>query len=206
VIELQAKQVEPGGLLVLGDSIMEAMYGDQLCGLPVLNAGVGGTGVDFVAAHVERMLSWSRPSYVLVSVGINDATRAGSPRNEADLSQWARTYSSLLDRIEGVHAVPLVMTLLPVEKDGALGERYFDRATVVDLNRRLRELSEARNGRLLDGFSAFADHKGAMKIGSTVDGVHLTGESYGLLRNLIEGGLREAAKRAGRSLACGTGA
>jgi lysophospholipase L1-like esterase len=204
VIELQSKQVGPGALLVLGDSIMEAMYGDRLCGLPVLNAGVGGMGIDFVAAHVDRMLSWSRPSYVLVSVGINDATRTGSPRSESDLSRWTRTYSSVLDRIEAARAVPLLMTLLPIETDGALGERYFDRATVVDLNRRLRELSEVRNRRLIDGFSAFSDHKGAMKIGSTVDGVHLTGESYRLLRSLIERGLHQAAKQAGRSITCGT--
>ncbi len=60
-------------IVVLGDSIVEmAILPATLCGRPVLNAGIGGAGIRFLTDHIDRILAGTKPSLIVVSIGVNE--------------------------------------------------------------------------------------------------------------------------------------
>jgi hypothetical protein len=81
-------------LVIFGDSLAEmAQFPSELCGKPVVNAGVGGARLEGLATLASEI---GRASLVIVLAGTNDA---GSATFEAD-------YSRLLSKLPSAVAVP----------------------------------------------------------------------------------------------------
>lgn len=79
-----------GGLLLIGDSLAERAYVPQLCGLPVLNAGMGGAkagDVFDVAVKAKRVM---QPTITIVAIGTNDT----------DLETFRRDFTALVEAVE----------------------------------------------------------------------------------------------------------
>jgi hypothetical protein len=72
-IRFQAKQVPKGGIVIVGDSITDLFWTKEICGLPVLNSGVSGAGVDWHLQYVSETLILSKPKIAVIAIGINDA-------------------------------------------------------------------------------------------------------------------------------------
>lgn len=72
-IQQQARQAPKGSILLIGDSITEGLFTEQMCGLAVLNAGIGGAGVTTFRKLVTQVSQEIKPSVVVISLGVNDA-------------------------------------------------------------------------------------------------------------------------------------
>lgn len=188
VILEHARQIASGGLLLIGDSIIESLHieaGDLQCptevgGLPdgfrVLNAGVGGAGVglfdaDFVASLVET----AQPQAVVLALGINDCILRDSANEDRLLDAWAPRYRSLVSQLQGKGRAVLLCTILPVEQDrlGFGGALTFSDELISRYNTVIRALSHEEGLPLLDGHAQFAGSSPPF----TTDGVHLTPKS-----------------------------
>jgi lysophospholipase L1-like esterase len=93
IVLARAADVEPGGIVVLGDSIVEQQQIAQLCGRPALNAGISGARVRHFIDLTPRILALARPSRVVVALGANDlrGPKATSP------AQLERQFQQVLD-------------------------------------------------------------------------------------------------------------
>ena len=114
MVERQASQtagVAP--VMLIGDSIMESWSVGSICGIRALNAGVGGTGVEFVMAHASALVKAGRPKIVVIEVGINDAARVLGERREVENS-WLDTYRELVSELSRSGVVPVILSVLPV--------------------------------------------------------------------------------------------
>ena len=75
-------------VVILGDSLVEdAKFPEEVCGLPIINGGIGGSGAASIIPIAEQM--HGSPALIVVSVGVNDAR---NPRFPA-------VYSLLLDSL-----------------------------------------------------------------------------------------------------------
>jgi lysophospholipase L1-like esterase len=72
IVLARAGDVAPGGIVVLGDSIVEQQQIDRLCGLPVLNASISGARIGHYIDLMPKVLTLARPSRVVVALGTND--------------------------------------------------------------------------------------------------------------------------------------
>jgi len=80
-----------GGVLLIGDSITQAADVQTLCGLPVANAGIAGTGVDDWGELAPVLVERLKPRLVVYALGVNDARRA----RPFDAKRWAESYRQL---------------------------------------------------------------------------------------------------------------
>lgn len=76
VILSHASQMEPGGVLVIGDSVAERARFSTLCGKPALNAGIAwSTSADWLP-DARKVIKAARPSLVILSIGTNDGAQS----------------------------------------------------------------------------------------------------------------------------------
>lgn len=163
----QAEQAEPGGAVLIGDSITEFLHMPTLCGLPVLNAGTGGARLADVAKIVPELVARAKPAHVVLSVGVNDAQLA----ERRDVAAWKASYAHLISRL----SVPRV-TILGVRSPDPSKKlaKIFDAAFIDEENDALADLAKATHVAFVP--SAPVD---------TVDGVHLSAAGYDAFRRGI---------------------
>jgi lysophospholipase L1-like esterase len=61
--------------LAIGDSITEFAELERICGRKPLNAGIGWATSETFEVHGARLAALSKPDFIIVAVGTNDATR-----------------------------------------------------------------------------------------------------------------------------------
>jgi hypothetical protein len=167
----QAHQVRPGGIVILGDSIVEFAYLDSICGHPVFNAGLGGSILEDVVNLSEPVLEQAKPSFVIISVGVNDAEKARA----RSIEEWLRRYDILLNALTKYRV--FVMAIDPVEPEKPL-VRYLDLSFIERENEGLMTLS-AKHGVI------FISPTSVMT-GLTMDGVHPNEIGYRAYRSRLE--------------------
>jgi lysophospholipase L1-like esterase len=205
IIESHMSQFPNPSILFLGDSIVEGLFVNQFCGLGTLNAGLGGAGVELLVNHLSNVWTRLDSPIVILAVGVNDSMRGRDGLMGEDyLTRWAKYYDGVLQTIRDHGAVPVVVSVLPVERNMPLGEDFFNSEVIRRMNKVLQAAAKKEGAVFVDAYTVFADASGAMKSGSTKDGVHLTAESYKTFVREIEQGVREAAKRANIVTSCGS--
>lgn len=172
VASIEVGSIGTGQVMLAGDSITESFWWNQFGDKRVLNAGQGGAGIDEVTATVQALLPVARPSVVVLMVGINDCRRG----SEADPTIWGSKYLSLLQAIHAGGAVPVALSILPVENDPAkpLGTAYFNPTCYQQLNSQWYAITSSRNEVAVNLGFAFAVPPAYiyMNPGWTLDGVH----------------------------------
>lgn len=168
-------------VLVIGDSITQrAPLPDEICGFPVVNAGIAGSRVSNFIPFAETMKGFDiKPALIVVALGINDAQtslRTG----------FGAAYPLLLDTLP---QVPLALaTPAPVDFSGADGS-LLDPPTVASIEKDIRATAENRRLTLID-LSRVSTIRGYM----TGDGVHLSVNGYVLWNAAMLDGIKRALK------------
>ena len=121
ILEEQAEKVPPGGVLILGDSIVERAFLPTLCGRPTFNGGVSSVKVHDVLRGGVELISEVHPSAVILAVGVNDAKRHA----ETPTSRFRDDYDSFLI-MAGSHVG--VVQIMPVQYGRAAGRQMNDGA------------------------------------------------------------------------------
>jgi hypothetical protein len=149
-------------VVVMGDSIVEAAdLPASICGHPVINAGVGGATIGYFVRNAPLLLEDTRPSLVVLAVGVNDAMRGG----DAGLFQAA--YEAV---IHSFGDVPLLVATIAATGPGAV---LFDQSLVEKFNGVIRHLTDRPVE--MDQIRGF----------TVADGVHLNSAGYKLWNSKI---------------------
>ncbi|MBQ0823073.1 hypothetical protein KBI52_23065 [Microvirga sp. HBU67558] len=182
VISAHKAAVGPGGLLFIGDSIVEAFYWNSIGALPVLNAGFSGIWTEALEPRVPLLLESAEPSVAVLLVGTNDAKKDCT---ESALDGVTEHFERIIGHFNGVQVPVIVLTPPPIEQAKRLTSFYSPDA-MASLSRRIVQVAEGRVAGLLDLQNAFADGSGAARAGITTDGVHLSVQAYKLLYDMLE--------------------
>lgn len=182
VIGSHLSAVGPGGLLFLGDSIVEGFYWNRIANLPVLNAGYSGIWAEALEPKTPRLLQAAQPRLAVLLVGANDAKK---DRTDSDLDASARHVEQILGHARNAGITMVVMTPPPLETGKRLTSFYSVEA-MVSLSDRIGRIARRQGSALVDLHHALAGEGGAARPGTTVDGIHLSAQGYRVMHDLLE--------------------
>jgi lysophospholipase L1-like esterase len=191
VIGSHRAAVGPGGLLFVGDSLVEGFYWNRIGSLPVLNAGYSGIWTEALEPRVPLLLQAARPSIAVLLVGTNDAKKNCT---DSALDAVSRHFERVVRHFEEAGVAFVVMTPPPIEKAKRLSNFYSPEA-MASLSRRILSIVEGRAAAILDLHKDFADSDGAARAGITADGIHLSAQGYRLLHDMLEQTMAEITAR-----------
>ncbi|WP_166486888.1 SGNH/GDSL hydrolase family protein [Rhizobium etli] len=183
-------QLNEDGVLVLGDSIIEAWLGEPFGRCRMINAGLGGGGikdVSILVTAISRSPNSSKLKEVIVAIGVNDARR-GQDLPADYVERWKTDYARLIEQLQSMIPAVTASTILPVEPGMPLGADYFDPSLIDQLNDAIREVVQEKAGvRLLDMNQEIKriEWQGHY----TVDGVHPAAKTYQVIAEKLLSGL-----------------
>jgi len=193
VISAHKSAVGPGGLLFIGDSIVEGFYWNRIGGLPVLNAGYSGIWTEALEPRVPLLLNSAEPSIAVLLVGTNDAKKDCT---ESAIEGVAEHYERIVRHFGEARVPVVVLTPPPIEQAKRLASFYSPDA-MASLSRRILQIADGRAAGIVDLQKAFADADGAARAGMTTDGIHLSAQAYRLLHEMLETTIAGVAARRG---------
>jgi len=172
-------------VVFLGDSITEAaVLPDSVCGHPVINAGIGGAGVDQLLRVAPLLLKDKSPALVVIAIGTNDAY--ATPGRE---QQFSASYIKLLKSLAPITPKVVVANIPPVDPSGNLTVQAGINPGLIDrLNLALSKIAEDAGASLVD-LNKAVSAKGAVE---TIDGVHLAPRAYDLWDAAMAAGITKA--------------
>lgn len=146
------------GVVLLGDSMVARSGVYELCGQPVLLAGIPGARVrDWIDMGPDTF-AFARPRMVVFALGINDSVAEFN----TDPDKWEADYLSLAKSARPARLV--FLSIMPVDRSFARAGQIDD-AMRDTLNARLKAIAQATGGTLIDPLPSAA--------GLTVDGIHM---------------------------------
>jgi lysophospholipase L1-like esterase len=172
-------------IVFLGDSITEsAVLPNAICGHAVVNAGIGGAGVDYLLKVEASLLAGKSLALVVVAVGTNDAR--GAPGRE---SQFSASYVKLLQSLALIAPKLVVANIPSVDPKGVITVAVgIDASLISRINLLLPRLAEDAGASFIDLNKAVSS-EGATE---TLDGVHLAPRAYALWDSAMLAGVKSA--------------
>jgi lysophospholipase L1-like esterase len=194
VIASHRAAVGPGGLLFVGDSLVEGFYWNRIASLPVLNAGYSGIWTEALEPRVPLLLQSADPGIAVLLVGTNDAKKDCT---ESALEGVMENFETIIRHFEAAAVPVIVMTPPPIEQGKRL-TGFYSLEAMASLRRRIVQIADGRAAAIVDLQKAFADSEGAALEGLTTDGVHLSAEAYRRLHVVLEETVASVAVRKGQ--------
>ncbi|WP_114946793.1 GDSL-type esterase/lipase family protein [Microvirga calopogonii] len=182
VISSHKAAVGPGGLLFVGDSIVEGFYWNRIGSRPLLNAGYSGIWTEALEPRVPLLLQSARPRTAVLLVGTNDAKKDCT---ESTLDGAAEHFERIVGHFADARVPVVVLTPPPIEQAKRLTGFYSPEA-MASFSRRMLQISDGRTASVIDLQGEFADGNGAAREGMTTDGIHLSAHAYRLLHDMLE--------------------
>jgi lysophospholipase L1-like esterase len=172
-------------VVVLGDSITEAaVLPDAICGHPVINAGIGGAGVDQLLKVAPTLLKGKSPALVVLAIGTNDAY--ATPGQE---QRFSASYIKLLQFLAPITPKVVVANIPPVDPQGRLiVATGIDPSLIERFNLALPKIAEDAGVPIVDLNKAVSAEGAA----ETIDGVHLAPRAYNLWDAAMFAGITRA--------------
>jgi len=182
VISSHRAVVGPGGLLFVGDSLVEGFYWNRIGSLPVLNAGYSGIWTEALEPRVPLLLKSAEPGIAVLLVGTNDAKK---DCGDGALDGVTDHFDIILRHFEAAAVPVIVMTPPPIERAKRLTSFYSAEA-MASLSGRIVQIADGRAAAIVDLHKAFGDGGSAAREGITTDGVHLSAKAYRQLHDMLE--------------------
>jgi lysophospholipase L1-like esterase len=194
VIGSHRSAVGPGGLLFVGDSLVEGFYWNRLGSLPVLNAGYSGIWTEALEPRVPLLLNSAEPAIAVLLVGTNDAKKDCTERT---LHGAAEHFERIIRHFEAAAVPVVVMTPPPIERAKRL-TGFYSAEAMASLHRRIVQIADGRAAAVVDLHKVFGDQDGAAREGTTTDGVHLSAKAYRHLHDVVETTVASVTMRKGQ--------
>jgi hypothetical protein len=180
MVEALAKMSHTNGafIVIIGDSLTQnARLPASVCGIPLINAGVGGsrasTFIPFAEEMTARQLS---PTLIVIALGINDAVLAYR-------THFRATYGLLIDSLP--KSPIAVATLAPVDANVPVA-KMLNPSTIKSVNAVIIEIAASKGAPIID--------LGAIVGIDSRDGIHPTESTYHLWITAIVAGIERALK------------
>jgi lysophospholipase L1-like esterase len=172
MISAQLGQVSNGYILVMGDSIAEMSVIRETCGLPIINAAIGGSRIEDIIQLMPGFLDQAKPALVVISIGINNAYPL--PAVGADVrAEFSHSVDLVVAELAKRQTPTVFAKITPLEKgynfpgDNNEGVRAFNE--ILD-----KAVAAGKVGRASTDDGAFETSTGAVVKGYTSDGIHPT--------------------------------
>jgi lysophospholipase L1-like esterase len=176
--------VPPGAVLFFGDGITRDPTVNNVTTNAAANFGMGLETTEGLLKRLPGYRCLKTASAVVLAIGINDLL-------ERDNDSLIENYSKILAVIPTTIAV-VVSAILPVEESLLPGDRQGKTSNkrITGINERLRALcSKDQRCVYVDAGPSLRDSRGALSQGYHVgDGLHLSSEGYGIIRQGQHGG------------------
>jgi GDSL-like Lipase/Acylhydrolase family len=169
----------PNAVIIFGDSIVQgAVLPSEVCGLPLVNAGVRGAGIEYLLRHSTRLLGSSRPELIVLAVGMNNA--AVKESRQVDFkNRYDQVVASLASK-----APVVVATVTPIREGYFVSKFGYEPQIVPALNRTILTAPNTRAVIDLNSPLSGANY--------TIDGVHLNAAGYALWTSAVLRGIEAA--------------
>ena len=168
VVAHQVAQIPGDYALIVGDSIVERARIDELCGLPVVTAGVSGSTLPELKPLLKKLAELREPRITVLAAGINGFRMPGNGK----ASEWKNNLRASVDVLGTIDAM-----IEMIESDSV------DQDAVRHANAITREFAETRKMIAIPAIPAEL----------TVDGVHPSPEGYTLWRENLRKSLEARA-------------
>lgn len=180
-ITTQSQQVLGKFALIIGDSITEALSLINYQGMPVLNGGMGGGGIQSAYDLLDKVTI--KPAIIIIAIGVNDSVK----KNESKLSlnEWEAKYRLTVTKAKSLTDHLILSTIIPVEPGKPLGDKYFDSELIEKMNLIIRKISKEESLNLIENDNGFKKLLTSKTI-YTIDGVHLTPYGYKIWKKNLE--------------------
>ncbi|QRM27855.1 SGNH/GDSL hydrolase family protein [Microvirga sp. VF16] len=182
VISSHKPAVGPGGLLFIGDSLVEGFYWNRIGALPLLNAGYSGIWTEALEPRVPLLLQSAEPSIAMLLVGTNDAKKDCT---DGALDGAMEHFERIVGHFSDAQVPVVVLTPPPIEQAKRLTS-FYSLDAIASLSRRIVQIADGRVADIVDLQRAFADDNGTAREGMTTDGIHLSAKAYRLLHDMLE--------------------
>jgi lysophospholipase L1-like esterase len=185
IIRLQLSQIGSRKFdVILGDSISEGAFLSNVTDTPLLNAAIGGGGIDLVFPVLDQLRNY--PGHIrkaLLAIGVNDAQRSTTEGHLKErpeyLDWWTQRYEDAAKDLAKLGAEVILFLILPVEDNKPLGSKNFDPALIQQMNESIRKIGTRHGWPVITvPVPTAGDSQGTIAVGSTLDGVHPTAATY----------------------------
>jgi GDSL-like Lipase/Acylhydrolase family len=184
-IGIEAKQVGPGAVWLIGDSITEAATWSTLGNFPVLNMGYGGARLETIHTHVVNIApSLPPPGAAIVMISINNACL---PDTDPEQVNFQADYSGLVTHLKQYTPHIALMTVTPFERGFAQLDPIMDQLVeqVAFTNAAIRANASYYGLPLYDANAMARQADYTAITGFTVDGVHPSPAGYAALKSVM---------------------
>lgn len=190
IMRLHAETLGYGRAILLGDSNMEGFWWNMVsAGSPPwqINGGIGGAGVDLMYQKIGAILGYTQPKVAVIMLGTNDMS--WSRLASMDKTTWLPRYIPIIASIMNAGAVPVILTIPPVEQGKAMGDAMFDQASIDYCNSQLKGWCVSTNKLHIDLDPLMKGSNGFMIPGGTGDGVHFSASMKAQFYNKVQSAL-----------------
>lgn len=180
--------VTENDIIFLGNSITDGGNFEELFKREdVKNRGIRSDIIPGVQKRLEQVVK-GHPKKIFLLIGINDVSHGHS------VDKLAERYETLVNEIR--HRSPetqlYLQSIMPINNDyGVYRNLKGKENTIVEFNKRIREIAEKNDLKYIDLWPFLADKNGKLNKKYTNDGLHLTGPGYRAWTNGIRSYLDE---------------
>lgn len=178
---------EPGRVVFYGDSITDAWGNGKNAttffpGKPYLDRGISGQTTPQMLIRFQQDVVALKPAAVVILAGTNDIAGNTGIETQEMIQDNFRSMANIAD----ANGIKLILSsTLPVD-DYAWRRGLQPADKVRALNAWMKDFCAAHHYVYLDYYSALATPEGAMKPGTSKDGVHPTAEGYAIMAPLAQ--------------------
>jgi len=180
-------------VVFLGDSITDRWnLARYFPGQPYINRGIGSQVTPQLVLRFHQDVIALKPAVVVILAGVNDVQ--GFMQQERP-EQIEANFEAMAEMARA-HGIRVVMSsILPVNGDGKGAENVIKERHPDELRRINSWLKDycRRNGCVYaDYYSAMVDHRGLMRRGLVVDGIHPNAQGYAIMAPIARRAIAQA--------------
>lgn len=180
--------VTENDIIFLGNSITDGGNFEELFKREdVKNRGIRSDIIPGVQKRLEQVVK-GHPKKIFLLIGINDVSHGHS------VDKLAERYETLVNEIlqRSPETRLYLQSIMPINNDyGVYRNLKGKENTIVEFNKRIKEIAEKNDLKYIDLWPFLADKNGKLNKKYTNDGLHLTGPGYRAWTNGIRSYLDE---------------
>lgn len=180
--------VTENDIIFLGNSITDGGNFEELFKREdVKNRGIRSDIIPGVQKRLEQVVK-GHPKKIFLLIGINDVSHGHS------VDKLAERYETLVNEIlqRSPETQLYLQSIMPINNDyGVYKNLKGKENTIVEFNKRIKEIAEKNHLKYIDLWPFLADKNGKLNKKYTNDGLHLTGPGYRAWTNGIRSYLDE---------------
>ena len=176
---LKTLPIQEGKIVMLGNSITaEGVWHELLQNSDIINRGVIGDGTSDILERLDPIIA-AKPRKIFLLIGVNDLLFT-------PLSKIEENYEKIVSRIilETPKTQLYLESVLPIHND--LRRNGMKNEDIDTLNLAISRLAKKYGLTYIDLNSKLKNTEGSLQTELSLDGIHLNGEGYLILRKNLE--------------------